>query len=357
MKYKHIAIIRLSALGDIVHTLPAFALLREAFPSAKISWIVEPVGAKLLENVTGIDNVIVLDLKQKGILNKLREIKRLRARYGKQEPFDLVLDFQGLFKSAILARLLRGTVSVGFHKKNLKEPLSRFFHKQAVEFFDETDREDSSNHVVFKNIHMVLPFIGTCARAIRKPEWKEIKVPLADPGQWRKGVTAFLASNRLEVKHFLILNIGGGWDSKLLHIDRYIDIINSIKDKYRVVVLWGNEREKKTAEEVSLRTGAVMSAFFNFGELILLIMYSRLVVTGDTLALHLADLVKTPSIGIFGPTSPFRNGSLMEESESIFEKLPCGFCYKKKCGTIDCIEKINTRKIVGTIETLYEKHS
>ena len=138
-------------------------------------------------------------------------------------------------------------------------------------------------------------------------------------------------------------------------IDQYIEIIENIKDKYRVVVLWGNEKEKKTAEEVSRKTGAVMSAFFNFGELILLIMYSRLVVTGDTLALHLADLVKTPSIGIFGPTSPFRNGSLMEESVSIFKKMPCGFCYKKKCGTIECITKIDTRKIVGTIETLYEK--
>jgi heptosyltransferase-1 len=359
-EYKHIVIIRLSALGDIVHTLPAFALLREAFPYAKISWVVEARGAKLLENVTGIDNLIVLDLKQKGFLNKIKEINGLRSLYGKREPFDLILDFQGLLKSAVLTWLLKGKLSVGFHQKNLKEPLSRIFYKQAAAFFDETDREDSTNHVVFKNIHMVLPFCNAAARGTKrktfsKLDWKDINVPLEDPGRRRKSVTAFLASNRLEVKNFLILNIGGGWDSKLLPIDQYIEIIERIRDKYRVVVLWGNEGEKKTAEEISRRTGAVMSAFFNFGELILLIMYSRLVVTGDTLALHLADLVKTPSIGIFGPTSPFRNGSLMEASVSIFEKLPCGFCYKKKCGTIECITKINTRKIVETIETLYEK--
>ena len=181
-KYKHIVIIRLSALGDIVHTLPAFELLRKSFPYSKISWIAEPVGARLLENVTGIDNLIVLDLKQKGFLNKLKEIKRLRSIYGKQEPFDLILDFQGLLKSAVLAWLLKGKISVGFHKKNLREPLSRIFYKQAASIFDETDHEDSTNHVVFKNIHMVLPFCSTDNGRIRdktftKLDWKKINVP------------------------------------------------------------------------------------------------------------------------------------------------------------------------------------
>ena len=157
--------------------------------------------------------------------------------------------------------------------------------------------------------------------------------------------------------NFLIVNIGGGWESKLMHIHQYIKIINGIKNKYKTVILWGNEKEKKVAEEISQKTGAVMSDFFNFSELILFITYSRLIVTGDTLALHLADLVKTPTVGIFGPTSPFRNGSLIEESISIYEKLPCGFCYKKKCDTIECIRKINIGKIIKSIEKLYERYN
>ena len=121
-----------------------------------------------------------------------------------------------------------------------------------------------------------------------------------------------------------------------------------------IVILWGNEKEKKLAEQISKKTDVLLSPFLNFSELILFIKYSRLILTPDTLALHLADLVKTPSIGIFGPTSPFRNGSLLKKSISIYEKLPCGFCYKKKCGTIECIQKINLEKVIKSIELLYE---
>lgn len=353
-KYKNIGIIKLSSLGDIIHTLPAFTLLREAYPDAKISWIVNPLGAKLLGNFPGIDDIFILDLKKKGILNKLREIKRIRSIYGKR--FDLLLDFQGLLKSAILAWLLDSKVSIGFHKKNLKEPLSRLFYKQRAEFFNESD------HVVLKNIHLLAGLKDQVIYSrIRECEKKKfsldrIDVKLANLSPWENGVKQFLSRNQLEINNFIILNIGGGWKTKLLYIDQYIEIINSVKAKYRVVILWGNEKEKKVAEEVARNTGVKVADFFNLKELILFITYSRLLVSGDTLALHLADLVKTPSVGIFGPTSPFRNGSLMEKSISIYKKLHCGFCYKKKCGTMECIKKININKIIKSINMLYEKH-
>jgi heptosyltransferase-1 len=356
LKYKKIAIVRLSALGDIIHTLPAFTLLRETFPHSKISWIVEPAGAKLLENFPGIDEIFVFDLRKKGIFNKLKQISNIRSMARKGNTFDLVLDFQGLLKSAIPAWLLKGKVTVGFHKKNLREPLSRFFYKQTVDFFEET------NHVALKNIHLARSGSQVSTSGIRdndrdKINWYRQDIKWGDLAPWEKGVKQFLSRHRLEMGHFLIVNIGGGWESKLMHINQYIKIIKGLKNKYKTVILWGNEKEKKVAEEISQKTGAVMSDFFNFSELILFITYSRLIVTGDTLALHLADLVKTPSVGIFGPTSPARNGSLMEESISIYKKLPCSFCYKKKCGTIECIQKMNIEKIIQSIETLYERYN
>ncbi len=381
-EYKNIAILRLSALGDIIHTLRPFTLLREAYPHAKISWFVEPAGAKLLENFQGIDRIIVTDFKQKGLTNKIKEIKRVRSLYGKTKTFDLVLDFQGLLKSAFLAFLLDGTVTVGFHKKNLREPAARFFYKQTVDFFNENGWEDlvdpaghahHAHHVVLKNIHLA-NFNGRIAALTPPPplpppllhsndkkemDWERIKVKLADLSPWEKDVREFLARHGLEINNFLTINVGGGWESKLLHPEQHIEIVNGIREKYgcRVVILWGNEKEQKVAQEVSQKTGAVMADFFNFSRLLLFIRHSRVLVSGDSLPLHLADLVKTPSVGIFGPTSPFRNGSLMPDSISIYEKLPCGFCYKKKCGTIDCIKNLNTDKIIQAIGTLYEKFS
>jgi len=353
-RYEKIAIIRLSALGDIIHALPAYTLLKETFPQSKIYWIVEPVGAKLLKIFLDIDSIIVLDLKRNGVLNKCKEIKRISSMYKK--TFDLVLDFQGLLKSAVLAWFLKAKVSIGFHKKNLREPISRFFYKQSIDYFDET------HHVALKNVHLA-DFNGKIAASgiwdsdKRTINWERVNTKWKDLTPWEPGVKQFLSQHQLGINNFLIINIGGGWETKLMDIYQYIEIINGIKNKYRTVILWGNEEEKKVAEEISQKTGAVMSDFFNFSQLILFFTYSRLIVTGDTLALHLADLVKIPTIGIFGPTSPFRNGSLLEESISIYEKLPCGFCYKKKCGTIECIRKINIGKIIDSIKKLYERYN
>ncbi|HLP57503.1 MAG TPA: glycosyltransferase family 9 protein [Candidatus Deferrimicrobium sp.] len=378
--YKNIAILRLSALGDIVHTLRAFTLLRGAYPQAKISWFVEPAGAKLLENFQGIDQIIIIDFKKKGLVNKLKEIKRIRSQYAKTKTFDLVLDFQGLLKSAVLAFLLNGTLSVGFHKKNLREPAARFFYKRTVDFFYENSRDDladpsghinHAHHVVLKNIHLAnfngriaaltpsLPLAPTLTHPnnIKPLDWGGINVKLKDLAPWEKSVQEFLTRHRLEIKNFLTVNIGGGWESKLLFPRQYIEIVNGVREKYgsNIVILWGNQKEQIAAQEISRETGAVMTDFFNFSQLLVFLRYSRLLVSGDSLPLHLADLVKTPSVGIFGPTSPFRNGSLMADSVSIYEKLSCGFCYKKKCGTIDCIKNININKIIQAIGKLYEK--
>jgi heptosyltransferase-1 len=381
-EYKNIAILRLSALGDIIHTLRAFTLLREAYPDAKISWFVEPAGAKLLKNFRGIDQIIEMDFKQKGLASKIREARRMRSLFGKTKTFDLVLDFQGLLKSAFLAWLLKGALTVGFHKKNLREPLARFFYQRTVDFFYENGRDDladpsgqvnHAHHVVLKNIHLAnfngriaaltppLPFASPPPHpdGLKETEmdWHRVKVQLADLSPWEKDIQQFLARNGLEKNNFLALNVGGGWETKLLFPWQYIDIVKGLREKFgcRVVILWGNEKERKAAQEICQKTDAVMVDFFNFSQLLVFIQYSRVLVSGDSLPLHLADLVNKPSVGIFTATSPFRNGSLLPDSVSIYEKLPCGFCYKKKCGTMECIKKLDINKIIQTIGTLYEK--
>jgi heptosyltransferase-1 len=342
-RYKTIAIIRLTALGDIVHTLPAFHLLRQRFPGARISWFAEPTGAKLLELVDGLDEIIPAPLKTNGFSNKYKEVRRLISQHKKR--FDLVLDFQGLWKSAILARLLRGH-SIGFGKQNLKEPQARFFYSRHAEPFDE------AKHVIFKNLHLVSQlFPGK----VNPEESLTVEYPLR-PLPEDPDLTDFMTQNGLEENNYAIINTGGGWESKILSAEQHIEVIEAIKSKYRLVLLWGNEKEKKTAQHIAELTGVAVAPFLEFGALLLFIKRSRLVVTADTLALHAADMVETPSVGIFGPTSPQRNGSLLKESRVVHEKIDCGFCYKKKCGTITCIKNIKAKNIIEAIELTYEKH-
>jgi heptosyltransferase-1 len=338
--YKNIAIIRLSSLGDILHAIPAFNLLRKQFPGSKISWFAENSGAELLKNVAGIDEIITLNLKVKGLFNKIKDILRIRSLYRKQ--FDLIIDFQGLLKSSVLAWILKG-YSIGFGKENLKEPQARYFYKHQADPFDE------NNHVIFKNIHLIRRLVNSSNPPVVEYPLKHIPV-----GQ---NLERFLAENKLEKNKYIILNIGGGWESKLLELPQNIEIINKIKNKckYPLVILWGNEKERQVAGEIAHKTQTLMADFFDFSELILLIQYSCLTVSADTLALHAADMVKVPSVGFFGPTSPRRNGSLLEESIPVYKKMECSFCYKKKCGKTDCIKKIDIDKIIEAVEKIYGK--
>ena len=121
-KNKTIAILRLSSLGDIIHTVPAFALLRQNHPFLKIIWIVEPAGSKLLNNFTGIDEIFTINLKKKGIWKKIKELRRLISHY--RNRIDLIIDFQGLLKSAIVSFFLK-SYSIGFNKK-VKELLDSY---------------------------------------------------------------------------------------------------------------------------------------------------------------------------------------------------------------------------------------
>jgi lipopolysaccharide heptosyltransferase I len=334
----NIAIIRLSSLGDIVHTAPAFQQLRKKFPEARISWIVEPLGAKLLENFSGIDEIIVLDLKTGTLGERLKNLRRFLGKY--RGAFDLVVDFQGLIKSAVLAFLLRG-VTLGFHKKNLREPMSRLFYKKQAEIFDE------SRHVIYKNLHLLSDLHVGNGRLAYPVKPVELGVVLR----------SFMEEHNLEANQFLLLNVGGGWESKTLSTGQYVDVVNRLKDRYKLALLWGNQKEKQIAEDVSRQTGVPMAPFLSFKELIAFVRSAAILITADTLALHVADMVNTPSVGYFGPTLPSRNGSLLEESVAVWNQLPCSNCYKKKCDKADCLQSINLDKISTSVGKIYEKHA
>ncbi|MFH2108820.1 MAG: glycosyltransferase family 9 protein [Chrysiogenia bacterium] len=336
---KTIAIIRLSSLGDIVHTLPAFQALRRHYPEARISWIAEAAGASLLENFPGIDRIIVFDLKaRKGSVARIKYlIGFVRCWRGQ---FDLVLDFQGLIKSALLSFLLGGS-RLGFGSRNARESMATVFYSRRAVYFPE-DR-----HVIYKNMHL-LSLLGSSSAVVEYPvqEW----VP-------SRQLSEFLEQNDLHDKGWIILNVGGGWPSKILSEKQWLQIASGLKDEYQLVMLWGNEKERGTAAAVSRQGGVHLAIFMNFSDLLYFINHARLVISGDTLALHLADLTRTPAVGIFGPSSPLRNGPLFSESRSVYRELNCSFCYRRKCDTMSCIRDIVTEDIIEAARKVDAQHN
>jgi heptosyltransferase-1 len=333
---KNIAIIRLSSLGDIVHTLPAFQLLRRHFPEAKITWIAEAPGAALLENFSGIDEIAVFNFKSRhGLLAKTSFLAGFVRR--RRRRFDLVIDFQGLIKSALLAFLLGGK-RLGFCARNTREPLAALFYSSRAALFPE------ERHVVFKNIHL-LSALGIRETAVAYPV-KELSLS--------PRLQQFLSELDWPAQGYLVLNVGGGWPTKVLSAAQWLEIINGLRPGRRLVLLWGDEREKELAAMLARQSGVALAFFMNFSDLICFVSRARLVISGDTLALHLADMTRTPTVGVFGPSSPQRNGPLFHRSRVIFKEQECSFCYRRKCDTTSCLKDIVIADIVAAARKIDE---
>ncbi len=330
MKYRNIAIIKLSSLGDIVHTLPAFSILRKQFPDSKITWFAEPTGAELLENFSGIDEIVPVDVKSGNFLKRLRNLKDVLS--GRRGKFDIIIDFQGLIKSAALSRLL-GKHTAGFNKRNLREGLARFFYKYTSKQFNETD------HVIRKNIFL-LSIIGLHSEVIVYP---------LRSLSFSKEADRFMKDHELEPGKYVILNTGGGWESKLLSADQNKKILNDIDQKFKKVVLWGNGSEERSADMISGTGGIIKAPFFDFTDLIVFISNAGFLISSDSLPLHIADITGTRSVGVFGPTSPKRNGTLNAESISVVNEIDCSYCYKRRCSHKSCIENIDLSVITEFI--------
>lgn len=330
---EHIAIVRLSALGDIVHALPAFQALRRARPAARISWIAEPAGAALLSNIPGIDQVIILDLKaRRGPLAKAAGLACFLRKW--RGRFDILLDFQGLIKSSLLSFLLGGA-RFGFGRGNLREPLAALFYSRRASPFPE-DR-----HVIHKNLHL-LSLLGITTPQVAYPS-----------REWRpsRQLAAWLEQENLK-EGWTVLNVGGAWPSKLLSAEQWRQVACGLDPIHTPVILWGNAREREIAAAVARQSGARLAPFMEFADLICFIDRARLVISGDTLALHLADMTRTPALGVFGPSSPGRNGPLLPASRVVFHRLGCSFCYRRRCDTMNCLRGIAAGEILAAARSI-----
>lgn len=294
-----ILVIRLSSIGDIVHTLPAVAALAESLPEAEIAWAVERRYAELLEGNPHVPRVVPLDTlgwrkrwtsagTPREIAGELGELRGFRA--------DLAIDFQGLIKSAVLARLSGAPRRVGFGGQWLRESLARAFYTESVEARGRC-------HVVEENLALV-ERVG--ARPVARQHWR-FPLPVSDEAAGR--VKERLA--RLGIERFLVINPGGGWMSKRWAPERYAELIGELEHQARYTPLvTGSPAEEPTIREILERAQARRAQYYpsTVSEYIALIRRASLFVGGDTGPLHLAVAVGTPIVAIYGPTNPARNG-------------------------------------------------
>lgn len=327
-------IIRLSSLGDIIHTIPAFSLLRKNFPDAKINWLVEKKGKEILDLVSGIDRVIVAQTKNHQKSKDPFWAKISSFKKDIKDKNQVAIDFQGLIKSAILSYFSGARDRIGFHRKNLREPFASFFYTSR------TKKTDENTHVISKNINL-LTILG-----IKEEKYE---FPLSIPAQLTESLQTKLKNIGYAGQNKLVLfNVGAAWETKRLTPEKWIRVIEEISKGDRdhfPLLLWGNETEHNLAQKISNKTHVSLAPLFSIKEVFALIKESFLVVSGDTFALQAACALSTPVVSIFGPTNPKRNGPFNPRDNVVFCELDCSYCYKKKCTNLECLHKIDPEEV------------
>jgi heptosyltransferase I len=289
-------VIRLSSIGDIVHALPAVSALGETFPSARITWVVESRYASLLERNPFVRQVITVDT--------LGWRKHLAARDTWQHivstvqclrdsDFDAVLDFQGLVKSGVIARLCRSRSRVGFARPWLKEPAATFFYNRRV-------HATGSQHAIQENLALVASLGAHCSA------WR-FPLPCSEGDEGY--IDQILASSG--VTEFIIVNPGGGWIAKRWPPAYYAELIRRLSPAFSgSFILTGSPPEGNVIQKIILASGSARALYFptSLGQFVALARRAKLFVGGDTGPLHLAAAVGVPIVAFYGPTDPARNG-------------------------------------------------
>jgi lipopolysaccharide heptosyltransferase I len=306
-------VIRLSSIGDIVHALPAVAALGEAYPQAEIHWVVEARYAELLDGNPFVHRALKLDTL--GWRRKMtspvviEEIARA-LRSLRKEEFDVAIDFQGLYKSALIARLSRARERIGFAENWLREPAAGLFYTQRI-------APHGREHVIEKNLALV-ERLG--AHAVGAARWQ---FPLPQTGADDQYVERHLVG--LSERDFIVINPGGGWMSKCWAPDSYAELIRLLEPEYQgEILLTGSQAEEEMIQGIIRRAGSSNARYIptTIVQFIALVRRAKLFLGGDTGPLHLAAAVGTPIVAIHGPTDPMRNGPFSKDDVTLWNHGP-----------------------------------
>ena len=285
VKAPRILIVRLTALGDVIHGLPVACALREAFPSAVLGWVVEGRNAELVEGHPALDHVIRVPRRW---WKSPRTVFDLRRRLRALE-FDISIDLQCLTKSAVAAKLSGAPRRIGKAGADGRE-LSRLFHNELV--------EAGGRHVIDHYLEMLQPL------GIKSPR---VRFDLPEREADGRMAEAFLAFERLAAKGFAILNPGAGWPSKVWPAERYGEVGRRLRMIHGLpsVAVWGVPAEKPLAEAIVSSSGRAvrLAPATTVLELAALCRRAALFVGSDTGPMHLAVAVETPTISLHGPSS------------------------------------------------------
>lgn len=317
-----IAIIKLSALGDIVHASIILQFIKKHYKNAKIDWFCEERFAEILLYHEDISQIYTLNLKERKIKKSLKTL--LLARKNK---YDLIIDLQGLIKSALVSRMLGKNIA-GFDKFSIRESFAAFFYAKKYSIKYE-------ENIILRNLKLVANALSFDFKADeilqKKPCFESLKSP-----------------KKPQEKKQILLAVGSSWRSKIYPLNLQIELVNLLK-KYEISLSFATEFEKSLALEIAKKTHAKMLKRQSLRELVLRMNEFDLVIGSDSGVTHIAWAQNISSITIFGPTPYQRNAYETSINKAVWaDEIDARNIDKSN----DCIKKIKPENIAKLVNEL-----
>jgi len=330
-EYRRILLIKPSSLGDVVHALPTVAALRARFPQAHLAWLVKKQWAGIVERVEGVDQVWPVE---DGLAGWLSLVPALRGA-----AFDLVVDLQGLFRSAAMARLTGCSTRVGFANGREGSPLL-YTTRVPVPTLDM--------HAVDRYL-LAAEALGAARPAT--PQFR-FAIPHAD----REQVAEVL--ERAGVKAgspWIAMNVSARWPTKRWPTESFAATADRLhREGAGPVVLIGGPEDRAEARAVRARAAAVrdLTGLTPVGLLPALLQSAAVLVANDSGPMHVAAAVGTPVIALFGPTSPVRTGPYGTGHTVLTHAVPCRPCFSRVCRNrvhLECLTGITPHQVLAAV--------
>lgn len=342
----NILIVKLSAIGDVIHTLPALNAVRRHFPNSNITWITEEAAYPLIKGHEAIDRIIVS--KRKRWLRQLKGPERKDAlkainefiRQLRDTRYDIVIDFQQLLKSAVLVALSKAKRKIGFDKGMEHMEQSHIFSNERIA-------------PVSMEIHALSRYLMLIEAAGIPCHEIEYKLPVSHSD--KKAVSDLLFDFSISHnKPLVAINPMAKWDTKLWQNEKFAETADHLIQKDKVSVVFTGGPEDRDAIDDILSKMSVSGAVNLAGKtslMMLAALYKRcdLLITTDTGPMHMAAATNTPVIALFGSTAPWRTGPFGNGHQIVRTGIKCSPCFKRQCSHNSCMKNIMVQNVLEKI--------
>ena len=364
--FRKILLIKLSAVGDVVHTIPVLNKLRRRYPMAQLDWLVTPAIAELLRHHPATTRIIEFEREAWSTpwrLAPFASYGRLAAKL-RAASYDLVVDMHGQFRTAALTLATGAPARIGFDRPRARvwDASPRKFPEQARKHAWQGAREGSwlayTHHIPVPtlDLHAVDRYLNVGPILGLDSEPADFSFPIPQSAVSR--VEALLAEHGADRAEIVIMAPGTIWETKHWGTEKFAEMAGHFLSKGLAVILIGSRRERVVCEAVAaLAPGAIdLAGMTSLSELAALIRRSAISVTNDSGPMHLAVALDRPVVSIFGPTDPVWIGPYRRADAVLHADLECSPCYLRKLKHCHydhaCMHSVSAPAVIERVERI-----